>query len=281
VLQAALPCALPCSSGAPAETLAKRHDAVGDGTGLDTEAPDGAINGALEPCQARDLDPISRHAWRAPLPGILTYDTLTQRPSYDLKALLRYNPSTFLFAAIGIEKSWGGKQMGTNGRFLVAGLPVGIPQSTARFLVRTGLRAALVRPRFPTSLPPFCLIGLAKGGAPCAKNSHLTVSSRWPWPDLFCFSLAWSPSQLTSWCRPVCSGESIAGSECARGFLKRIGPHWRGTEAPRPLSSYRMRRMGGFCLAGRTRTFSGPDEAILKPGSPTTRKSSVVAGCVK
>ncbi len=64
----------------------------------------------------------------APLPGVLTYDTLTQRPSYDLKAFLRYNPSTFLFAAVGIEKSWGGEQMGTNGRFIVAGLPVGIPQ---------------------------------------------------------------------------------------------------------------------------------------------------------
>jgi hypothetical protein len=38
-----------------------------------------------------------------------------------------------------------------------------------------------------------------------------------------------------------------------------------------------MRRMGGFCLTGRTRTFSGPDEAILKPGSPTTRKSSVAS----
>jgi hypothetical protein len=64
----------------------------------------------------------------APLPGILTYDTLTQRPSYDVKAFVRYNPSTFLYAAIGIEKSWGGEQIATNGRFLVAGLPVGIPQ---------------------------------------------------------------------------------------------------------------------------------------------------------
>jgi len=53
---------------------------------------------------------------------------LTQGPSYDLKAFLRYNPSTFLFAAVGIEKSWGGEQMATNGRFIVAGLPVGIPQ---------------------------------------------------------------------------------------------------------------------------------------------------------
>ena len=64
----------------------------------------------------------------APLPGVLTYDTLTQQPSYDLKAFVRYNPSPFLFVAFGIEKSWGGEQIGTNGRFLVAGLPVGIPQ---------------------------------------------------------------------------------------------------------------------------------------------------------
>jgi len=53
---------------------------------------------------------------------------LTQRPSYDVKAFLRYNPSAFLFAAVGIEKSWGGEQIGTDGRFFVAGLPVGIPQ---------------------------------------------------------------------------------------------------------------------------------------------------------
>jgi hypothetical protein len=53
---------------------------------------------------------------------------LTQRPSYDVKAFLRYNPSTFLFAAIGIEKSWGGEQMATNGKFVVAGLPVAIAQ---------------------------------------------------------------------------------------------------------------------------------------------------------
>src|SRR5258708_28815198 len=64
----------------------------------------------------------------APLPGVLRYDTLTQQPSYDLKAFLRYNPSTFLFAAVGIEKSWGGEQTGTDGRFFVAGLPVAIPQ---------------------------------------------------------------------------------------------------------------------------------------------------------
>ena len=65
----------------------------------------------------------------APLPGVLRYDTLTQHPSYDVKAFLRYNPSTFLFAAVGIEKSWGGEQIATNGRFIVAGLPVEIPQA--------------------------------------------------------------------------------------------------------------------------------------------------------
>jgi hypothetical protein len=65
----------------------------------------------------------------APLAGVLTYDALTQKPSYDLKAFLRYNPSTFLFAAFGIEKSWGGEQKATNGTFVPAGLLVGIPQA--------------------------------------------------------------------------------------------------------------------------------------------------------
>jgi hypothetical protein len=64
----------------------------------------------------------------APLPGVLTYNTLTQQSSYDVKAFLRFNPSTFLFAAVGIEKSWGGEQTATDGRFSVAGLPVVIPQ---------------------------------------------------------------------------------------------------------------------------------------------------------
>jgi hypothetical protein len=64
----------------------------------------------------------------APLPGILTYDGLTQRPSYDVKAFLRYNPSTFLFAAFGIEKSWGGEQIATGGIFAPTGLPVAIAQ---------------------------------------------------------------------------------------------------------------------------------------------------------
>jgi len=62
------------------------------------------------------------------VPGVLRFDTLTQRPSYDVKAFLRYNPSTFLFAAVGIEKSWGGEQVGTNGKFIVAGLPIVMPQ---------------------------------------------------------------------------------------------------------------------------------------------------------
>jgi hypothetical protein len=65
----------------------------------------------------------------APLPGILTYDTLTQRPSYDVRVFLRYEPKTFLFIAVGMEKSWGGEQVVTNGRFTVTGLPIVIPQA--------------------------------------------------------------------------------------------------------------------------------------------------------
>jgi hypothetical protein len=56
-------------------------------------------------------------------PGTLTFDTLTQRPSYDVKAFLRYEPATFLFAAIGVERSWGGEQVATNGRFAPAAFP--------------------------------------------------------------------------------------------------------------------------------------------------------------
>jgi hypothetical protein len=41
---------------------------------------------------------------------------------------LRYEPSTFLFAAIGIEKSWGGEQVATVGTFAVTGAPVVNPQ---------------------------------------------------------------------------------------------------------------------------------------------------------
>jgi hypothetical protein len=60
--------------------------------------------------------------------GVLTYNTLSQRPSYDVKAFLRYEPKTFLFAAVGIEKLWGGEQTVSNGRFTVAGRSVVIPQ---------------------------------------------------------------------------------------------------------------------------------------------------------
>src|SRR5215471_11287102 len=56
-------------------------------------------------------------------PGTLTFDTLTQRPSYNVKAFLRYEPTTSLFAAIGIERSWGGEQVATNGRFAPAAFP--------------------------------------------------------------------------------------------------------------------------------------------------------------
>jgi hypothetical protein len=62
-------------------------------------------------------------------PGILTYGTLTQNASYDIKAFLRYEPKTFLFFAIGIERSWGGEQIATNGSFAVTGLPLVIPQA--------------------------------------------------------------------------------------------------------------------------------------------------------
>jgi hypothetical protein len=66
----------------------------------------------------------------APLPGVLTYDTLAQGISYDFKAYLRYSPQpTFFFLAVGIEKSWGGEQIATNGRFAVSGLPIVIQQA--------------------------------------------------------------------------------------------------------------------------------------------------------
>lgn len=58
------------------------------------------------------------------LPGALTYDKLTQSTSYDVKAFLRYEPSTFQFIALGIEKSWGGEQIATNGRLMVAGASI-------------------------------------------------------------------------------------------------------------------------------------------------------------
>jgi hypothetical protein len=65
-----------------------------------------------------------------PIPGLLTYDTLVQRNSYDFKVFIRREAPMprFLFVAIGIEKSWGGEQLATNGRFAVTGLPIVIPQ---------------------------------------------------------------------------------------------------------------------------------------------------------
>jgi hypothetical protein len=66
----------------------------------------------------------------APVPGILSYSTLTQATSYDVRAYLRYQPNAaaLLFVAIGVEKSWGGEQSATNGTFAVSGLPIVIPQ---------------------------------------------------------------------------------------------------------------------------------------------------------
>jgi Putative MetA-pathway of phenol degradation len=62
-------------------------------------------------------------------PGVLTYDKLTQSTSYDVKAFLRYEPMTFAFVALGIEKSWGGEQIATNGRFALTGTPLVAPQA--------------------------------------------------------------------------------------------------------------------------------------------------------
>jgi hypothetical protein len=65
--------------------------------------------------------------------GVLSYDTVTQRPSYELMAFLRYEPMTSTWVALGIEKSWDGEQIYTNGRFAVAGLPIVIPQPDLPF----------------------------------------------------------------------------------------------------------------------------------------------------
>jgi outer membrane putative beta-barrel porin/alpha-amylase len=65
----------------------------------------------------------------APVPGVLTYDTLTQSTSYDVKAFLRYEPKTFLFVAVGLERSWGGEQIARQGRFAVTGSSVVVPES--------------------------------------------------------------------------------------------------------------------------------------------------------
>jgi hypothetical protein len=64
-------------------------------------------------------------------PGVLTYGTLSQRTSYDVRAFLRYEPKPFLFVAAGIEKSSGGEQVATNGRFFVTGLPIVVPVANA------------------------------------------------------------------------------------------------------------------------------------------------------
>jgi len=64
----------------------------------------------------------------APLAGVLSYDTLTQNTSYNVRAFLRYEPLRFLFMAIGIEKSWGGEQLATNGTFVGSIIPIVQPQ---------------------------------------------------------------------------------------------------------------------------------------------------------
>jgi len=63
----------------------------------------------------------------AKVPGVLTYDNLTQHPSYDVQAFLRYEPKPLQFVAIGVEKSWGGKQIAINGIFAATGLPITMP----------------------------------------------------------------------------------------------------------------------------------------------------------
>jgi hypothetical protein len=62
------------------------------------------------------------------LPGALTYDKLTQSTSYDVKAFLRYAPAPHQFVAFGIEKSWGGEQIATNGRVTIAGTSTSFAQ---------------------------------------------------------------------------------------------------------------------------------------------------------
>jgi hypothetical protein len=65
----------------------------------------------------------------SPLPGVLNYSKLTQDVSYDVKAFLRYEPQQSLWFAVGMEKSWGGEQIGRNGTFRVAGTPIVLPQA--------------------------------------------------------------------------------------------------------------------------------------------------------
>jgi hypothetical protein len=63
-----------------------------------------------------------------PIPSVLSYHSLIQRPTYNIQAFLRYQPAGFQFVSIGIEKSWGGQQVATNGTFTAAGLPLTNPQ---------------------------------------------------------------------------------------------------------------------------------------------------------
>jgi hypothetical protein len=64
----------------------------------------------------------------APLAGLLAYESVKQNISYNAKAFLRFEPKTFLFVALGIEKSWGGEQIATNGSFSATSLPIVRPQ---------------------------------------------------------------------------------------------------------------------------------------------------------
>jgi hypothetical protein len=73
----------------------------------------------------------------------LSYDTLTQRPSYDVKAFLRYEFKPLEFLALGIEKSWGGEQVAVNGRFAVTGSPFVIPQAPLALIKDDYLRGHL------------------------------------------------------------------------------------------------------------------------------------------
>jgi hypothetical protein len=59
--------------------------------------------------------------------SVLTYDNLTQHPTYDVQAFLRYEPKPLQYVAIGIEKLWGGKQTAINGIFAATGLPITMP----------------------------------------------------------------------------------------------------------------------------------------------------------
>jgi hypothetical protein len=70
-------------------------------------------------------DPINNQLAFSPagVPGVLTYTSLTQRPSYDVKAFLRYEPQPLTYFAVGIEQSWGGEAVAQNGRFAVLPVP--------------------------------------------------------------------------------------------------------------------------------------------------------------